>query len=141
MAVIAILISMAIPSFRGMQQEARKTKASGDLRVLKMAIESYYKNNGWVYPPTGTTWETLLTTTAVVPNIINTVIYDQFNPTANTQYGYNLSGGTNGQYYVIYSVGPLCSSNPEATTAAVSVTGAVTLSVPSVVWDSNGHSP
>ena len=49
MAVIAILIAIAIPSFRGMQNEARKTKAQGDLRPIKIAVESYYKNNG-VYP-------------------------------------------------------------------------------------------
>ncbi|MFA4858719.1 MAG: prepilin-type N-terminal cleavage/methylation domain-containing protein, partial [Candidatus Margulisiibacteriota bacterium] len=33
MAVIAILIGIAIPSFRGMQQEAWKTQCEGDVRV------------------------------------------------------------------------------------------------------------
>ena len=124
-----------------MQTEARKTKASGDLRVLKIAIESYYKNNGNVYPPSGATWETLLTSASVTPNIISAALYDQFNPTASTQYGYGLSAGTTGQYYVVWSVGPSCSSAPAATTASVSTSGAVTLSDPSVIWDTNGHSP
>ena len=50
MAVIAILIAIAIPSFRGMQTEARQTKAQGDTRVLKIAVESYYKNHTNTYP-------------------------------------------------------------------------------------------
>jgi type IV pilus assembly protein PilE len=49
MAVIAILISIAIPSFKAMQTEINKAKAQGDLRVLQMAVESYYKNFG-TYP-------------------------------------------------------------------------------------------
>jgi type II secretory pathway pseudopilin PulG len=121
-----------------MQQEARKTKAQGDLRVLKIAIESYYKNNGNVYPPTGTTWETLLTTASITPNIINAPLYDAFNPTPSSQYGYAESANT--QYYVVWSVGPLCASAPEATTAAVANGGTVSTSNNnSVIWDSNGH--
>ena len=50
MAVIAILIAIAIPTFRGMQNESRQTKASGDVRVLKIAVESYYKNHNNTYP-------------------------------------------------------------------------------------------
>ncbi len=139
MAVIAILIAIAIPSFRGMQQEARKTKAQGDLRVLKIAIESYYKNNGNVYPPTGAAWEALLAGNTITPNIINSELYDAFNPTANTDYGYAVSPSKT--YYVVWSVGPLCTAAANVGNYAASVadTGVVTPTDPTVIWDSNGH--
>jgi prepilin-type N-terminal cleavage/methylation domain-containing protein len=139
MAVIAILIAIAIPSFRGMQQEARKTKAQGDLRVLKIAIESYYKNNGNVYPPTGASWEALLAGNTVTPNIINSPLYDAFNPTANTDYGYAVSPSRT--YYVVWSVGPLCTAVADVPNFAATVAddGTVTPSAATVIWDSNGH--
>jgi prepilin-type N-terminal cleavage/methylation domain-containing protein len=40
MAVIAVLIGIAIPSFRGMQSQAKTAKAQGDMRVLKLAVEA-----------------------------------------------------------------------------------------------------
>jgi len=42
MAVIAILVGIAVPSFRAIQNQAWTAKAQGDIKVIKMACESYY---------------------------------------------------------------------------------------------------
>ena len=132
MAVIAILIAIAIPSFRGMQNEARKTKAQGDVRVLKIAIESYYKNHNNLYPVVASYQTTLL---AASPRILEANLYDPFVAGGATTYVYVLSSDTpaNSDYYIIYSVGPGGNG-----TAAVSTSGTVTTSN-DAVWESNGH--
>lgn len=99
MAVIAILIAIAIPSFRGMQQEARMAKADGDVRVLKVAVESYYKNTG-SYPAVANYQTTLL---AASPKIIEGNLYDPFGATTTTVYKYDTSA--NDKYYVVWSIG------------------------------------
>ena len=129
MAVIAILIAIAIPSFRGMQQEANKSKASGDVRVLKIAIESYYKNNGSTYPTTGATWQDPLT--GASPQIITKVLTDPFNATANTPYTYI----TSSPYYLVYSVG---STGSGTATFGASTTGQVTAGT-GVAYETNGR--
>ena len=132
MAVIAILIAIAIPSFRGMQNEARKTKAQGDVRVLKIAIESYYKNHNNLYPAVATYQTTLL---GASPRILEAALNDPFVAGGATTYVYVLSSDTpaNSDYYIIYSVGPGGNG-----TAAVSTSGTVTTSN-DAVWESNGH--
>lgn len=112
MAVIAILIAIAIPSFRGMQLEAKKARAQGDLQVLKVAVESYYKNNS-KYPVettnTGltisTNWQSVLT--GATPKIVNNVLNDPFTAGGATQYRYVLSANdeTKANFYLIWSVG------------------------------------
>jgi prepilin-type N-terminal cleavage/methylation domain-containing protein len=135
MAVIAILIAIAIPSFRGMQDEARKTKAQGDVRVLKIAIESYYKNHANLYPAVATYQATLQ---AASPQILTATLNDPFVAGGATPYVYALSNTTpaNSSYYIIYSVGPGGSG-----TAAVSTAGIVTVSTADAgaIWESNGH--
>jgi prepilin-type N-terminal cleavage/methylation domain-containing protein len=137
MAVIAILIAIAIPSFRAMQTEGKKARAQGDLRTLQMAVETYNKDFG-SYPPAlggGRTWEATLT--ACSPHLIDTILYDPLNPTPNSQYLYGINLG----YYLIWSVGPKATSStvgnyymniqlPE---------GTVWPSDPSVIWVTNGH--
>lgn len=135
MAVIAILIAIAIPSFRGMQNEARKTKAQGDVRVLKIAIESYYKNHNNLYPAVANYQTTLL---GASPRILEANLYDPFVAGGATAYVYALSGSgpSDSDYYIIYSVGA-----GGAGTAAVSAAGVVTVSTvdAGTIWDSNGH--
>lgn len=132
MAVIAILIAIAIPSFRGMQNEARKTKAQGDLRVLKVAIESYYKNHGNQYPAEADYQTTLM---GASPRILESNLYDPFGATSTTAYVYDLSTGdpTTAHYYVLYSVGSAGNG-----TASVDNAGTVTASN-DAIWESNGH--
>ena len=137
MAVIAILIAIAIPSFRGMQDEARKTKAQGDVRVLKIAVESYYKNHGNVYPTATTsgtqTWEATLT--GATPRILDAVLYDPFGDTTTSQYWYktDTASTSTAKYYIIYSEGPGGNG-----TASVATDGTATSSN-DAIYDTNGH--
>ncbi len=134
MAVIAILIAIAIPSFRGMQNEARKTKAQGDVRVVKIAVESYYKNHG-AYPAVANYQTTLLNAS---PRILESNLYDPFGATSTTTYSYALGTGSTGptdaKYYIIYSVGPASTG-----TAAVDNTTGVVGASGEAIWESNGH--
>jgi len=135
MAVIAILIAIAIPSFRGMQNEARKTKAQGDVRVVKIAVESYYKNHSNQYPAEANYQTTLL---GASPRILESNLYDPFGATTTTTYTYALGTGSTGpsdaKYYIIYSVGP----NGNGSSAVDNSTGVVSASN-EAIWESNGH--
>ncbi|PIQ89084.1 MAG: hypothetical protein COV72_04635 [Candidatus Omnitrophica bacterium CG11_big_fil_rev_8_21_14_0_20_42_13] len=109
-AVISILIGIALPRFKGMQDEGNIAKAKAELRTLQSAIESYYMHNNNAYPATGSSaLETALG--SAVPNIIDFVPADPFSSTG-ADYVYVL-GGTNNKFYVVYSVGP--SGNGSAT--------------------------
>lgn len=104
--VIAILIGIALPRFRGMQSEGNMAKAAGELRTLATALESYYIHNSKAYPSQGTTasnsWQTPLT--SVSPSIIGSTLSDPFDQ-AN-QYSYATSAASSSSYYVIFSIGP-----------------------------------
>ena len=115
-------------SVRGFQVEARKIVAQSDLRVLKIALESYYKNYGNKYPDVGPNWEDTLVSTK--PAIIDSALYDPFTPSNNIQFGYALSPDSS--YYVIYSVGPKGTG-----ISSIVDTGKVTVSN-EAIWDSNG---
>lgn len=102
-AVISILIGIALPRFKGMQDEGNIAKAKGELRTLQTAIESYYIHNNSAYPATGSAaLQTALA--AATPNIIDFVPTDPFSSTS-ADYVYVL-GGTNSKFYIIYSAGP-----------------------------------
>jgi prepilin-type N-terminal cleavage/methylation domain-containing protein len=138
MAVIAILIAIAIPSFRGMQNEAKKTKAQGDVRVLKIAFESYYKNHNNMYAYASTTednsnWEAPLVT--AIPQVLNAALYDPFGATSTTYYTLmtDTANTSSAQYYVIFSIGVSGTG-----TAMITSNGTVTASN-DVVYDTNGH--
>lgn len=103
LAVIAALIGIALPRFKGIQQEGDIAKAKGELRTIQTAIESYYMHNNNTYPATGSAaLQTALA--AAVPNIIATLPTDPFSATS-ADYVY-VMGGTGSKYYIIYSVGP-----------------------------------
>lgn len=95
MAVLAILIGIAVPAFRGMQDSAKTTKAEGDLKLIKMALESYYISNN-VFPAD---LSSLLTAS---PKILDKELSDPFEA-AGTEYNYNLD--TNNKYYMVSSTG------------------------------------
>jgi general secretion pathway protein G len=101
-AVISILIGLALPRFRGMQEEGNIAKAKGELRTLQTALESYYIHNNNTYvSDAAVNWPEDLE--SATPNIIGSdAPLDPFGSSA--EYGYDLS--VNGKYYVIYSVGP-----------------------------------
>jgi len=105
-AVISILIGIALPRFKGMQDEGNIAAAKGELRTLQVAVESYYLHNTNTYPSsiTGTNL------TGQTPQIVAALPTDPFNPGSN--YGYD-RGGTENLYYVIYSVGPAGNGSAE----------------------------
>ncbi|MFH1046120.1 MAG: type II secretion system protein [Candidatus Omnitrophota bacterium] len=104
--VIAILIGIALPRFRGMQEEGNVAKAAGELRGLAAAVESYYIHNSRQYPSQSaavlTTWQSDITSAS--PQIIGVALDDPFD--AANEYRYATDAGTNSDYYVIFSVGP-----------------------------------
>lgn len=99
-AVIAILIGIALPRFKGMQDEGNIAKAKGELRTLQTAVESYYIHNSQTYPAALSD----LVASSTKPLIVTVVPDDPF-ATAGTDYVY-VRGGTGNKYYVIYSIGP-----------------------------------
>jgi len=102
-AVISILIGIALPRFKGMQDEGNIAKAKGELRTLQTAVESYYIHNNNAYPATGAAaLQTALA--SATPSIITYVPTDPFE-SSGADYAY-IMGGTNSKYYIIYSVGP-----------------------------------
>ncbi len=109
-AVISILISIALPRFKGMQDEGNIAKAKGDLRTLQTALESYYIHNSNAYPTA------LSTLTSATPNVVLVLPTDSFNNAAS--YGF-VRGGTNNKFYVVFSVGPAGTGSATITSDAV----------------------
>ena len=102
-SVIAILIGIAVPRFKGMQDEANTSKANAETRVLQTAVESYYMHQTPnAYPATVTTLCAAYLNDAT-PNIISDVLGDPFRG-AGAEYNYIRSAS--GRYYVIFSYGP-----------------------------------
>ena len=110
MAVIAVLIGIAIPSFRGMQDEAKRAKAGGDLRVLKLALEAYQAKHD--------TYPTSLPSLEVEGTVVQKLPTDPF----GTAYNFALCTGANPQYYAIWSVG----ANGTSNTTSISTAGVIT---------------
>ncbi|MCX5713548.1 MAG: type II secretion system protein [Candidatus Omnitrophica bacterium] len=119
-SVIAILIGLALPRFKGMQDEGNIAKAKGELRTLQTGVESYAIHNSNTYPIG------LSNLTTATPDIIgSTLPTDPFNGSNN--YGYATDGGSPAHYYVLYSVGTggssTCTSVTVSTAGVVSETG------------------
>jgi general secretion pathway protein G len=110
-AILAILIGIAIPRFRGMQEQAILTQAQAETRTLKTAIESARVNKG-SYPVgddtpaatyyANTTW---LTTAPVTPRLIDQALDDPYTA-ATDEYYYRRGTTAAGQnYYAVCSRG------------------------------------
>ncbi len=132
-AIIAILISIALPSFKGMQQEARKTRALADIKTLRIAMEAYYLDHKNTYPAEANYQATLLVS---VSQILPSSLYDPFGATSTTPYVYSLDthNPATANYYILYSVGP-----SRTDTASIATDGTVTASS-DAIWVSNSHS-
>lgn len=98
MAVIAILMGLILPSFKGMKEEAQHSRVQGDLRTLQTAIESYYIHHENQYPQSGDDWQKALLNSS--PKILQKELIDPFSMEKKT-YSYLLTGF----YYVIWSKG------------------------------------
>jgi prepilin-type N-terminal cleavage/methylation domain-containing protein len=98
MAVIAILVGIILPSFKGMKNEALYSKVQGDLRTLQTAVESFSIHHNQQFPVMGPGWQDQLLNSS--PRLIDKIMTDPFSPT-NEPYQYMLIG-TN---YAIWSAG------------------------------------
>ena len=96
-SVIAILIGVLLPTFRGTQDEAAMQRARAEMRTIATALESYYILNRNAYP------SALTSLTTATPRIISRVPDDPFRA-VGTSYSY--ARDTNVVYYVIWSRGP-----------------------------------
>lgn len=114
-SVLVILIGIAIPRFKGMQDAGRIAQVKGELRTMQTAIESYYMNaSPNAYPSSSTTLggATLIGAT---PRILSSALYDPFGASTTTEYVYV----ANSPYYVVYSVGVNANGTADVTTAGV----------------------
>ena len=97
MAVVAILVAIIIPSYRGMQHEAWMAQAEKEVQTLQTAVESYYRHHG-EYPA-----NIADALTSAQPMIVSSVLKDPWK-TNGTTYGYATGNVTTfGDYYVVYS--------------------------------------
>ena len=94
--VIAILLGVLLPQFRGTQDEASTQRARSELRTIATALESYYIRNSNAFPAA------LSSLTSATPKIINVVPDDPFRGGTN-DYSYYVSANSN--YYVSFSYG------------------------------------
>ncbi len=109
-SVMAILIGISLPYFKGMQDEGNSAKAAGELRTLATAIESFYIHNG-EYPVESEAvnitydWQTDTDSlTDATPTIVLTALNDPFD--SAQEYSYLTSEASGSKYYVVFSVGP-----------------------------------
>lgn len=130
MAVIALLIGIAIPSFRAMQTQAKETRAQGDTRVMKLALEKYYINNNSFPADDANQAQTILM--AETNSVIESNLYDPFGSTTTTLYEYKIS--SNGNYYVVYSIG-----DGGAGVMTIADDGTVATTAGSPIYATNGH--
>jgi len=107
LAILSILYSIAAANVMGLQTEAKISRANGDLLTLKLALDSYIKNNS-VCPKKEDYQRVLI---QEMPALVTGNLFDPFGKTMNTFYSFNVSG--NKENYVVFSVGP--KKNGEAT--------------------------
>ena len=131
LAVMAILMAIAIPSFSGVQAEAKMTRVQKDLLLLKIAIESYHRTYNRF--PDERNYQTILLST--LPRVIESNLLDPFGENTASLYKYYLatSDPETSKCYVIYSVG--ISGRGKA---VVGNLGQVT-ATDGPIWVSNGY--
>lgn len=99
LSVIAIMASIAVPSYFSMRQEGMYTKAQKEVSFLQAAVENYWQENNKL--PENLTNDLINTKT----KILTQKAYDPWK-TDNTNYGYKVGKTEQGEeYYVIYTKG------------------------------------
>ncbi|MBF0571096.1 MAG: prepilin-type N-terminal cleavage/methylation domain-containing protein [Candidatus Omnitrophica bacterium] len=119
-SVLIILIGIAIPRMKGMQDSGKIVKVKGELQTLQAAMESYYNNAATphVYIPSSTSpCATYFDSTT--PAAVITPLYDPFAVNSTTEY----DELTNGAYYAFASVGTAANLS----SFTISSTGVVTI--------------
>jgi len=129
-SVLIILIGIAIPHMKGMQQSGQIVKAKGELQSLQAAMESYYTNHNNTYLGSTTTPST--TFKSETPAIVSDVLTDPLNATTTAEYDLQ-SNATTG-FYAFASAGP----GGTYTTFSISSTGVVTRNPTTIICVTNG---
>jgi len=106
-AILAILYGMAAVNVMGIQNEAKMSKAKGDLRTLQLAMDSYVSRHS-LCPDVADYQKEL---TRQNPGILSGHLYDPFARSVNTPYAYNKS--LNRYNFVLYSVGMVGNGSAE----------------------------
>jgi prepilin-type N-terminal cleavage/methylation domain-containing protein len=106
MAVVAILVAIIIPSFKGMQDEGKIAKAEQEVQTLQTALESYGRHHPDDPFPASLSD---LVGVNVKPQILYNLPKDPWSTTTNAgvaMYGYVTTNDADfGPYYIIYSWG------------------------------------
>ena len=113
LTVIAILVGVLLPQFRGSQDEARMQRGRSELRTLATALESYFIHNSNALPAA------LSSLTTATPRIVSSIPDDTFRGGSN-DYSYFRDTGANPVHYVVFSYGP---------DGAAAITGSTTAGV------------
>ena len=116
-SVIAILMGIAIPRIKGMQDAAKIVKVNKELKTLQTAMESYYINHNKTYPPDVDAFAATYLVPAF-PSYFSAPPNDPFAATP-AEYKYLLS--PDGKYYVMWSVGASGEDQP----TSISNTGVI----------------
>jgi prepilin-type N-terminal cleavage/methylation domain-containing protein len=127
-AIITIIFSAMAINVTSLQNEAKISRAQGDLKTLQIAIESYYKNYMYEFPAEDNYQRTLLEST---PRVLESNLIDCFGATSISLYKYTLS--PNGSYYIVHSLG--ISRRGEA---RVGNAGIISVER-DPIWATNGH--
>jgi len=102
-SVLVILIGIAIPHMKGMQQSGNVVKVKGELQTLQAAMESYYNNSSPHAYIVSSTAPCANFLNAASPQIVVSPLYDPFAAGGTTEYVAVVS--SNGQWYAFGSVG------------------------------------
>lgn len=99
LALIIILLAYIIPTFIGIVDEKNISQAEGEVALLKVALDNYYRNYHR-YPAN------LSNLTSAQPQILELMPADPYQ-TNGDNYGYSLGVAVSfGTYYVVFSAGP-----------------------------------
>ncbi len=131
MAVIAILIAIAVPSFRAIQMQAWRAQAQGDTKTIKIALETFYMKR-FSFPPDTPVGQYQTDLLNEIPPVIEKNLYDPFGTTSTSMYLYDVS--PNGKYYIVYSVGD--GGNGRAN---INNTGIISVTAGDPIYASNGR--
>lgn len=127
MVVIATLLGVLLPQFRGAQDEASEQRARAELRTLATAIESFALHNSNALPAALST----LTLTTTSPRIVSQIPNDPFRASGNA---YSYAKDTNGVYYIVWSYG----RDRVVTITGISTTGTIAGTAGDDVFVTNG---
>jgi len=104
-AIIAILTSVAVVSYQGVQDRSRDAQRSNDLNELKISLTSYYEAQIPQVYPIATSKVTLNNTNDVLasnlkPNFIRNIPLD---PVNSSSYVYKYMSNSTGTDYTLYA--------------------------------------